>query len=90
MHQLPKHGREPDHIIAALEASCGALLVLEVTRQEIADAGSALEEATREVERAMASVRRAIAVLHAAAEPSSPAEDAELASFAFVLGAHDA
>lgn len=89
MHQPLKHGREPDDITAALESSCGALLVLEVTRQEIADAGHALEGATREFEQAMASVRRAIRVLHAAAERSSPAERAEVASFAFVLGAHD-
>jgi hypothetical protein len=85
MDQPQAHGPGPDHVTAALEAGCGALLALEVARQEMADSDSALDPATREVERAMASLRRAIDLLHAFSADGAPAEDIEMLARGFVL-----
>ena len=86
MDQPQAHAPEPDHVTAALEASCGALLALEVARQEMVDSDRALEPAMREVEHAMASLRQAIDLLYAAPAHGVQAEDAEMLSLGFVLG----
>ena len=89
MDQPQAHGQQPDHVTAALEASCGALLGLEVARQEMADADEALDAAMREMEHAVASLRRAIELLYADAAHGAGAEQAHMVSLGFVLDVHD-
>ena len=86
MDQPQAHGPEPDHVTAALEASCGALVALEFARQEMVDSDRALKPAMREVERAMVSLRRAIDLLYAARAHGVQTEAAEMLSLGFVLG----
>jgi hypothetical protein len=85
MDELQSHVVEPDRVTAALEASCGALLALEVARQEMVDAGQTLELATREVEQAIASLRQAIDLLYVAPAHGISDQDAERLSVGFVL-----
>ena len=85
MDQPQAHRPTQDHhVAAALEASCGALLALEVARLEMVDSEAEVDAAMRELEQAMVSVRRAIDLLHA-----GPTKDAEMLSLGFVLGAGD-
>jgi hypothetical protein len=82
MDQSEVQGPKPDHVGAALDASCGALIAMQVARLEMADSEAAGEAAMREIERAMAALRRAIDLLRVA-----PPKDAEILSVGFVLGA---
>jgi hypothetical protein len=85
MDQPPSHVPEPDHITAALEASCGALLALEVARQEMASSDRALELATSEVEHAITSVRRTIQLLYSSAGDGGAPQRDEMLALGFVL-----
>ena len=75
------HGPSPDHLTAALEAACGALLALEIARRGMAESDADLDVAMEEVHNAIVSLRRAIDRLRAA-----QAEHVEVLALEFVLG----
>ncbi len=55
----------PDHLKAALEASCGALVAMEVARAHLSRAKTDLRPITSETEQAIELVKNVISELHA-------------------------